>query len=224
MSRRDRKSKTSKKDVKSIFQIFTEGKETEPRYIRGYVEEYLKQHNCFDKVLFASKPKNHDPKSLLDNAKEAKVSETDNVWIVFDRDGHDKIPETFTEAEEAGIKIAFSSISFETWILMHFEYTTAAYETCDALISDPRHFKKYIPDYKKAMPELFAVATANGGLAKAIKHAERLCKAVPRGYPKRTKIYKMNPYTDFYRLLDAIDDFLGIDKNDKRIEKGCQLK
>ena len=224
MSRRDRKSKTSKKDVKSIFQIFTEGKETEPRYIRGYVEEYLKRHNCFGKVLFAFKPKNHDPKSLLDNAKEAKVSDADNIWIVFFRDGHDKIPETFAEAEKAGIKIAFSSISFETWILMHFEYTTTAYETCDALISDPRHFKKHIPDYKKAMPELFAVATANDGLARAIKHAESLCKEVPGGYPEGTKIHEMNPYTDFYRLLDAIDDFLGIDKNDKCIEKRCQPK
>lgn len=216
MSRRDRKSKTSTKDVKRIFRIFTEGKETEPRYIRGYVEEYLKQHNCFDKVLFAFKPKNHDPRSLLENAKEAKVSEADNVWIVFDRDGHDKIPETFAGAEEHGIEIAFSSISFETWILMHFEYTTAAYTTCDDLISDLRHFKKHIPDYKKAMPELFAVATANVGLAKAIKHAERLCKEVPGGCAEGTPMYEMNPYTDFYRLLDAIDDFLGIDKNNKR--------
>jgi len=213
---RVRKSKTSTKEIKRIFKIFTEGKETEPRYIRAYVEDYLKKHNCFDKILFAFKPKNHDPKSLLENAKEAKVSKVDNVWIVFDRDGHDKIPATFKEARENGIEIAFSSISFATWILMHFEYTTAEYASCEALVSDLRHFKKYIPDYKKAMPELFSIASAKGGLARAINNAEKLCVEVPKGYAHNKPIYMMNPYTDFYRLLDAIDDFIGIEKNDKR--------
>jgi len=209
MNKRNRKSKTSKKDVKKVFRIFTEGKETEPRYIRGYIEEYLLQNNCFDKILFASKPKNHSPKSLLENAKE---SDADNIWIVFDQDGHDKIPETFVEAEKCSIEIAFSSISFETWILMHFEYTTKSYAKCDDLISDLQHFKKHIPDYQKAMPQLFAVATANNGLENAIKHAIKLCKEVPENYPENTPIYKMNPYTDFHRLLAAIDEFLGNQK------------
>ena len=207
------KVKNQKKDVNKIFKIFTEGKETEPRYIRGYIEEYLLRNNCFNKVLFAFKPKNHDPKSLLQNAIE---SDADYVWIVFDQDGHAKIPETFAEAQNNGIEIAFSSISFETWILMHFEYTTASYAKCEDLISDMKHFKKHITDYEKALPKLFAVATANSGLANAIKHAEKLCKEVPKGYAINTPIHKMNPYTDFYRLLDAIDDFLGIDKNIKR--------
>lgn len=209
MSRRERKSKTSTRDVKKVFQIFTEGEATEPQYIRGYIEEYLLRNNCFGKVLFAFKPKNHDPASLLANAKS---SDADYVWIVFDRDGHDKIPETFNEAKKCDIEIAFSSISFETWILMHFEYSTRSYSKCQELTSDSSLFNKHIANYEKALPQLFAIATKDDGLANAIKNAKKLCEEVPKGYPKDTPIYEMNPYTDFYRLLDAINDFLGIKK------------
>jgi hypothetical protein len=214
MSKRQRKSKTSPaKNVQPKFMIFTEGKETEPLYIKGYIEEYLLQNNCFGKVLYAFKPKNHTPKGLFDNAKKSLA---DKVWIVFDRDGHPYIPETFAEASRHDVEIAFSSISFETWILLHFEYTTKQYAKCEDLTSDSQYLKKYISDYDKALPELFCIATKDGGLSKAIKNAEKLCKNVSNGFPEGTPIYNMNPYTNFYRLLDAIDDFFGIDKDKKR--------
>jgi len=208
-----RQRPTIKKSVNPVFRIYTEGAETEPQYIRKYIEEYLNRNNCFNKVIFAYKPKNHSPFCLLKEAKELK---DDQTWIVFDRDGHGKIPETFRAAKKANINIAFSSISFETWILMHFEYTSKSYAKCEDLTSDNGHFKKHIVDYDKALPNLFVIATKDNGLPRAIANAEKLCTEIPRGYPAGTPIYDMNPYTNFHLLLDAIDRFLKIDPNAKR--------
>jgi hypothetical protein len=50
----------------------------------------------------------------------------DEIWVVYDKDGHPKQFEAFELSKKEDdygkiINIAFSSISFEVWILMHFE-------------------------------------------------------------------------------------------------------
>jgi hypothetical protein len=196
-----KKRKTGSRDVKPVFRIYTEGKETEINYIKNY----LKSKDVFDpRIEPPVQPKNHDPYGLLTTAKEDMVP-GDEVWIVFDCDGHDKKPETFQEARDAKINIAYSSICFETWILLHFEYTTSAYSCCDELTA--KRLESHIPDYDKAANKLFAVVTKDGGLSKARKRAEKLCKAMVENNPGK-KIYELNPYTDMHKLLDAIDKFI----------------
>lgn len=56
----------------------------------------------------------------------------DELWAVYDKDGHPKQEEAFSLSEDTlqcskNVNIAFSSISFEVWILMHFEKTTQNY-------------------------------------------------------------------------------------------------
>lgn len=61
---------------------------------------------------------------LKDNAFE-------EVWAVFDRDGHPGHEAAFQLAEERiegkKVNIAFSSIAFEHWILLHFERNLTAF-------------------------------------------------------------------------------------------------
>ncbi|MGB0931640.1 MAG: RloB family protein, partial [Chitinophagales bacterium] len=49
----------------------------------------------------------------------------DEVWAVFDKDGHPKHKKAFELAEKIiegkTVNIAFSSIAFEHWVLLHFE-------------------------------------------------------------------------------------------------------
>jgi len=55
----------------------------------------------------------------------------DEVWAVFDKDGHPKPEEAYLlseqKIEEKTVNIAFSSISFEHWILLHFEKNNTAF-------------------------------------------------------------------------------------------------
>ena len=51
----------------------------------------------------------------------------ESTWAVFDKDYHPEHKEAFKlakqEIDENKVNIAFSSISFEQWILLHFEKT-----------------------------------------------------------------------------------------------------
>ena len=87
-------------------------------------------------------------KEPVDFLKNLRETPKDELWAVFDRDGCTKHPEAFNKAEANEIRIAFSSISFEYWILLHFKYTTRPFSKADEII---RHLKKngYI-DYDKS--------------------------------------------------------------------------
>ena len=68
-------------------------------------------------------------KECRDKLKEKAY---DEVWAVFDKDGHPYPQEAFELAkntiEGKIVNIAFSSISFETWLLLHFERCNIAFE------------------------------------------------------------------------------------------------
>jgi hypothetical protein len=65
---------------------------------------------------------------LVQIAKSALEDGSANfAWAVFDKDGHPRIDEAYVEANTAGVKIAFSSRSFEEWVLMHFEKNNNAF-------------------------------------------------------------------------------------------------
>ncbi|WP_222597001.1 RloB family protein [Chitinophaga pinensis] len=55
----------------------------------------------------------------------------DEAWAVFDKDQHPEHAEAFDLAGQSVngnlVQIAFSSVSFETWILLHHEFCTTAF-------------------------------------------------------------------------------------------------
>lgn len=74
-----------------------------------------------------------DHKSLCTIAAE-KLGEEEGVreaWMVIDKDRHPGLELTFVEAAQKGVRIAFSSISFEHWLLLHFEKNDRAFEKSD---------------------------------------------------------------------------------------------
>ncbi len=136
--------------------ILCEG-ETEENYFNGLIsqEKYRRKFASIDVEIF--KPKDHSPiglikhaKSLIKRAKRER-NEYDFVWVVFDRDGHQGIPDAFEMARtnDPEIKIAFTSPCFEYFILLHFEKTTRSFIKCDDVISNIKK-SNYIPDYEKS--------------------------------------------------------------------------
>lgn len=112
---------------------------------------------------------------------------------------------------EPQVKIAFSSYSFEEWILCHYERVALAYTAseCDNKDCGVNHLgcrgskcligrireKKYIADFRKNMPSLFT--------SHLQCRMERACfnAAWLRHLDTKSYLWERNPYTDVDRLI-----------------------
>ena len=201
-----RKRNAGKRSIRPVMRIFTEGEKTEINYVRGYISSYLKSKGYTAHDIIIEQPNDSSPLGLLNAAEHSRLP-MDEMWIVFDCDQHPHKPEAFKEAAENGIGIAYSSISFETWILLHFIYSARAYASCDELIKVLD--KYYSNGYDKAMNNLFE-ETAGAGhsrLLSAIANAKRLNREMLKVNNGKA-IHELNPYTNVHELLAAIDAFI----------------
>ena len=156
----------------------------------------------------------------------------DEVWAVFDKDGHPKPKEAYelatTLIEGKIVNIAFSSIAFEHWVLLHFEKNNTAFLKseckagtgkskkpigCGTGISGDCYGAKCVIgylktcqylDYKKVMN---IYASIKDKTQFALENAawlrhQQINNILP--------IWKQNPYTDIDTLVKRL---LQIDKN-----------
>lgn len=134
------------------------------------------------------------------------------AWVVFDKDihpGHKRAWELAQSGPTVGI--AFSSYSFEEWLLCHFEKNGHAYhrslckrKNCgingagcngrDCLIGRLRG-KGYIPNFVKSQANLYS-ELLSARLKKAFVNAAWL-----RTVSSAPIIYDKNPYTDVDKLV-----------------------
>lgn len=206
MASRKRKSQTHKKRVNPVFRIYTEGEETEINYIKNYIKDFLECKEYFKKNIVLQQPNDYSPYGLLTAAKKEKET-GDIAWLVFDCDAHPKKPQTFTEAADADINIAYSSICFETWILLHFAYSAKPFSCCDEIKKELTH---HFPNgYEKSLNNLFNLSVGDdmSRLSTARKNATILNSQTTLANAGK-KIWEYNPYTDFYKLLDDIEKFI----------------
>lgn len=135
--------------------------------------------------------------------REAQKGLEDNtyneVWAVFDKDHHPRHKEAFELAEEIvngkKVNIAFSSVAFEHWILLHFERnTTPFYKSVNCI--DYIKGERYIIDYEKKM-DIYPLVKSNTMIA--VENASWLRTQIT-GIP----IYDLNPYTDIDHLIKRL--------------------
>lgn len=206
----------SKKKIlkKSIF-IVCEG-QTEERYFNA-IGDVINEDSDFSvkaTVLEIVDGTKQDPLNLVKEAKARKDDEGyDEAWAVFDKDREVNIDirkEAFEYAIENGIKIAFSSISFEHWVILHFEKNKKKFERCDCnsrgdspcvcegevcLLSA---LLKLYPSYKKGSYKLYE--RLSDKTDNAIENSAWL-KFQMRGEIITSPIYELNPYTDVEELV-----------------------
>lgn len=168
--------------------------------------------------------------------REAQIGLEDNtydeVWAIFDRDGHPKHKEAFELAEEnvggKKVNIAFNSIAFEYWILLHFEsnQTTFVKSMCREA-KEPLNCgsKNHQNDCQGANCVCGRIVTQNFLDYEAGKKSFNFKKFHPnvnsaieraillrKSYIGNTNpIYKLNPYTNTDRLVYKL---LHLDKFD----------
>src|SRR6476661_4571986 len=142
-------SKQRKKKGKQLnysIYIVCEGTNTEPIYFKAIAEQedVVKEYRVTvypseEDQIKASKKEGEsiktDAVNLVKIAKrEREINNYNEVWVVFDKDGYTKHEEAFLYAKTHGVKVAFSSIAFEHWILLHYEPNREAFDKSQNVI------------------------------------------------------------------------------------------
>jgi hypothetical protein len=125
------------------------------------------------------------------NAAQDVYLKYDEVWCVFDRDGHARIPEAMQQARDNNLNVAFSNPCFELWILLHFRDQRAQLTCAQAAAL----VKGHIPRYEKAIP----YETVAPHYLEAVGRAERLAK-----WQAEQGRVGGNPFTDVHVLTRRI--------------------
>ena len=199
---RDRKKPGTRKPEKRLL-VFCEGKKnkSESAYFKALIREYIFPGSKIEvKVIDTEK---NTGKELVMLAKAERELENDILWVVYDKDGYTKHAETFDIAKSNNIKIAFSSISFEYWILLHFTYTSKSFSKSDEIIHLLKH--QFDFDYSKADTSIYEFTKDN--LETAMGNAVQIQVYQKKSHNSQ-KIYNFNPYTDVNKLILDIENIL----------------
>lgn len=186
--------------IPTIF-IVCEGNDEE-EYFQAMAEEVDLKESWVK--VFLHKTIKTTPIGLIEEAHrlmDQDSFEGNEYWVVFDKNGYTKQKEAFDLAgyENKRVNIAFSSISFEMWIMSHFTKNCNQYQKSVNVIDD---FQKIFP-YKKPFKGLFykindQVNTAFENCAwLRYKVRERLLKV-------GNKLYLLNPYCNIDYLVKRI--------------------
>lgn len=211
-----------KKLFYTIF-IACEGDNTEPNYL-GRIAESIDEERRISVTIFP-KPKyildegegsgdnrRSDPVGLVEEACRKLNEGFDEAWAVFDKNGHTGHIEAFQKAEAGAngkkVTIAFSSIAFEHWILLHFEQNRTAFPKSKNLIDD-RFLATgagFFPDYTKNR-EMDIYPVLEDKTMVAIENAAWLRQQVNGELENADgKVYEVNPYTNVDELAKLLLD------------------
>ncbi|MCK5848078.1 MAG: RloB domain-containing protein [Caldisericia bacterium] len=194
------RKKTGSLKLQPKLYIICEGKKRKSEY--AYFSSFIKSL-CFNeyriKLVYTDK---NTGKELVQVAKQSKEFKNDLAWIVYDKDGYTLHPQTFNDARQCNVEIAFSSISFEYWILLHFKYTSRAFSNSEELI-------KYLLEdfnfnYDKGDEDVYDKIKLDTNRAKT--HAKRIQKYQEKAHTIGTPIYNFNPYTNINDLIEQIEN------------------
>lgn len=200
-----KKLKHQVEQLRPVLHLFCEGANTEPWYYKQYIKRFCRVPS---RVIIEPTKKN-TPVQLVQVAKRMKKTHpNDPVWVVYDRESVAKYSEELHQqarqlAEANGINVALSNVCFEVWLLLHRRQSCPACSCCDALTSR-KEFKEAFPHYDKADEINFKPEEIDA----ARRRAEAMNQQTIAGAdPKWKYPSEWNPYTDAYRVLDAIDSF-----------------
>ncbi|QNQ83770.1 RloB domain-containing protein [Lactobacillus sp. PV037] len=186
------RSRKGLKKQKESIEIFCEG-ESEKEYFNMLKRKY-RGSNVKVKVIAADL----SGKKLVEKAiKKMKHDKVQRGYIVFDRDEHSKqeLQEVQSLASKNNIGVVFSSIDFEVWILLHFEFITRAYsrKELEDKLSGEKYFNTNYRQFKGDSYEDFLFDR----IENAVKNAKLL-------YKTHNNWISDDPFTNIHLFIDEI--------------------
>lgn len=199
-----RARKTNTRKVRERILILCEGAKTEPNYFNGIRADKSQENQLTGLRIQVFDTKYNTAvelvKESIDLKKEAVKERNpyDSVWVVVDKDYYHKHPEAYDLAEKNNIQIAFSSISFEYWFLLHFGRFNISFNRSRDLeryLRDQNHYRAYKKShnhYDTLRPKTY----------KAIANAKWLRKEIQ--YDESIRPYHYNPFTNVDILVEYL--------------------
>lgn len=190
----------------SVF-IACEGSNTERLYFEKLNEIMEDEDNYpYTITVYPDKEVDENPKTdaigLVNVAIERK-KDFNELWVVFDKDGYTKHKEAFELAKEHNINVAFSSISFESWVLLHFERCNVSFAKSANIIDEKFHNNdRYLDDYAKS-GDYNVYPKIQDRTKNAFENASWLRNWL-NSSNHNYKIYEVNPYTDVDSLVKKL--------------------
>jgi hypothetical protein len=115
----------------------------------------------------------------------------DEVWCVYDVDGHPRMPDARQQARDNAIEVAVSNPCFELWLLLHFQDQSAPVRCAKVA----QLCRRLMPGYVKSPPCESLMTQQDSAIARAVQ--------LDKWQESRGKIGG-NPSTGVYRLVQAI--------------------
>ncbi|MEU7046327.1 RloB family protein [Streptomyces varsoviensis] len=192
--------------------VFTEGKVTEPEYIRFVWKRGVPKDPALTVEVHLANAKDGGshrmPLDLVDRAidlqrekeredKKAKLPARlrTQVWCLFDHDNHPGVDTALARAESHNLSVAFSHPCFELWRVLHLKEASGSFGGVCGVAEQrlpaawhkvPGGIKALLPDQVKKRYEV-----ARG---RAVKMNAEHPDHVPR--------HKRDPYTDVYKFVE----------------------
>lgn len=189
--------------------IVCEGSKTEPNYFEGLKEHY--QLNSANIEITGES--GSSPISIFQYAQQRYAQEKnagdpfDKVYCVFDKDTHESYGATCEKIARTSPKDTYVAVTsvpcFEYWLLLHYFYTTAPYESLpgnSAANQVLTELRRYLPGYEKGARGLFAELIDQLEFAKS--NAQRALDAAVQQHTD-------NPSTRIHELVAFLQNIKG---------------
>lgn len=196
-----RKKSGTRKEQKRIF-IVCEGKKnkSEYSYWKAFIDDCKLPLNKVSVEIIDSKK--NTAKELIGHVAKLRDFDSDSCWALFDKDGYTKHAQAFSIAKKKMVKIGFSSISFEYWLLIHFRFTTRGYTRSEELIKKEFIHIPELENYNKTDRNIYLALSSS--LNKAVINAKKIQKHHEDCCQHKTEMYDWNPYTNLDKLIEDI--------------------
>lgn len=189
------------KQVKPAIVILSEGEATEPEYFAYIRERFgipkervrIEKANCTHAKGIIDEAVDRKRKNLRD-AKRGKDVLIEHWWTVVDTECKPlDLQDAIQKAQANDINLVISDPSIEYWLLLHFRFTTAPYDTPKQIVNE---LKRYLPTYdeKNKHPDMSLLYPK---LANAMQNARRVRE-------NHTKIGEGQPRTDCDLLVESL--------------------
>ena len=195
-----RKKNTKNFQSKSIL-IALEDTKSSRFYFRDLIKHYkLNAHVELAKHIGTN------PKKVLEAIdkyiKDNKDIKIDKSWIVIDKDNFPKndFKGTIETSRQKNVGVAYSNMSYELWLLLHFKDQTTYISNEDILRELDKEFEKAFSEkYTKSSGSIFIKLLSR--MPSAIKRADKLIKMHMKNNDGTLDPYEDNPSTTIHVLI-----------------------